>query len=86
MVTTDAAHPNDNSEYMNMGAEYSFRGLIAIRVGYRNLFEQDGEKNITFGAGINLRLDRSLRARFDYAYADFGRLAQSHWFTLDLGF
>lgn len=86
LLSTDAAHPNDNTEYINAGAEYSFRDLIALRTGYRNLFEQDGEQGLTFGAGLTLRIDRSLRARFDYAYADFGRLTQTHWFTMDLGF
>jgi len=86
VISTDAAHPNDNSEYLNFGTEYSFRDLIALRVGYRNLFEVDGEQGLTFGGGINIRIDRSLRARFDYAYADFGRLEQTHWFTFDLSF
>ncbi len=83
---SDAAHPNDNSEYVNLGAEYDFRDLIALRVGYRNLFEEDGEQGLTFGGGLNLRLDRSLSAKFDYAYADFGRLEQTHWFTVGLTF
>lgn len=86
LLTTDAAHPNDNSEYINLGGEYSFRDLVALRVGYRNLFEEDGEQGLTFGGGLNLRVDRSLRARIDYAYADFGRLDQTHWFTVDLSF
>lgn len=86
LLSTDAAHPNDNSEYVNMGAEYRFRDLLALRMGYRNLFEEDGEQGLTFGAGLNLRLERALRARFDYAYADFGRLDQTHWFTVDLSF
>lgn len=86
VLSTDAAHPNDNSEYLNLGAEYSFRDLIAFRGGYRNLFETDGEQGLTAGGGLNVRLDRSLRARFDYAYADFGRLEQTHWFTVGLAF
>lgn len=86
LVSTDAAHPNDNSQYVNFGTEYSFRDLLALRVGYRNLFEEDGEEGLTFGAGLNVRIDRSLRARFDYAYAEFGRLEQTHWFTFDLLF
>lgn len=85
-LLTDAAHPNDNSEYLNLGGEYTFRDLISFRGGYKNLFEEDGEQGLTFGAGLNLRLDRSLRARFDYAYADFGRLETTHWFTVDLQF
>jgi hypothetical protein len=86
VLSTDAAHPNDNTEYVNMGAEYSFRDLLFIRGGYRNLFEEDREEGLTFGSGLNVRIDRSLRATFDYAYADFGRLEQTHWFTVGLEF
>lgn len=86
LLSTDAAHPNDNSQYINLGAEYAFRELVSLRAGYRNLFEEDGEQGLTFGGGLALRVDRSLRARIDYAYADFGRLEQTHWFTVDLTF
>lgn len=86
VLSTDAAHPNDNHEYVNFGGEYDFRGIVALRAGYRNMFEQDGEQGWTFGGGLNLRIDGGLRARFDYAYADFGRLDATHWFTVDLGF
>lgn len=86
LMSTDAAHPNDNSQYVNLGMEYSFRSLVAFRAGYKNLFEQDGEQGLTFGGGINVRMDRSFSARIDYAYADFGRLSETHWFTLDLTF
>ncbi len=86
VLSTDATHPNDNYEYLNFGAEYDFRNLIALRAGYRNLFEANGEQGLTMGGGLNLRIDRALRVRIDYAWADFGRLEQTHWFTVDLGF
>lgn len=86
VLTTDAAHPNDNSEYVNTGAEYSFRDLLALRAGYRNAFEKDGEQGLTWGAGLNFRIDRSTHASFDYAYADFGRLEQTHWYSFNLMF
>ncbi len=86
LVTTDAAHPNDNAEYVNAGAEYSFRDLIAFRAGYRNLFEPDTEQGLTAGGSLMVRINRDLAARFDYAYADFGRLTQTHWFTFNLSF
>lgn len=86
VLSTDAAHPNDNYEYLNFGAEYDFRNLIALRAGYRKLFEADSEQGLTMGGGLNIRLDRALRVRIDYAWADFGRLEQTHWFTVDLGF
>ena len=86
VVMTDAAHPNDNSEYINTGLEYNFRDLVALRTGYRNLFETDGEQGVTWGVGLNLRIDRTTKASFDYAYADFGRLEQTHWYTFNLMF
>ncbi len=86
VVMTDAAHPNDNSEYLNMGVEYQFRDLFSLRSGFRNAFETDGEQGLTMGAGINLRIDKSTKASFDYAYADFGRLEQTHWYTFNLQF
>ncbi len=86
VLSTDAAHPNDNYEYLNLGAEYDFRGLIFLRGGYRNLFETDGEQGLTFGGGLDLRIDGSMRTRFDYAFASFGRLDNTHWFTVDLSF
>jgi len=86
LVTTDAATPNDNSQYVNSGMEYSFRDLLALRLGYRNRFETDGEQGLTWGVGLNMRIDRSTRASFDYAYADFGRLEQTHWYTFNLTF
>ena len=86
LLSGDAAHPNDNDEYLNAGIEYSFRGLLSLRAGYRNLFEPDGEQGLTAGAGVHMRIDRNLVTRFDYAYADFGRLTQTHWFTVNLSF
>ena len=86
LITTDAAHPNDNAEYVNAGVEYSFRDLVAFRGGYRNLFEPDTEQGLTAGGSLIVRINRDLAAQFDYAYADFGRLTQTHWFTFNLSF
>ena len=86
VVLTDAAHPNDNSEYLNVGGEYSFRDLVFLRGGFRNVFETDGEQGLTLGAGLNLRVDRTVRVRFDYAFADFGILEQTHWYSFNLTF
>ncbi|MBO6576024.1 MAG: PorV/PorQ family protein [Rhodothermales bacterium] len=86
VLLTDAAHPNDNSQYVNIGGEYSFRDLVFLRGGFRNLLETDGEQGLTLGGGLNLRIDRSVRVRIDYAFADFGILEQTHWYTFNLQF
>ena len=86
LIAADAAHPNDNAEYVSTGLEYSFREIFSLRFGYRNLFEPDTEQGLTAGASIQLRVDRRLRTSVDYAYASFGRLSETHWFTLNLSF
>lgn len=86
VLLSDAAHPSDNHEYVNVGAEYRFRDLIALRTGYRNLFDDESEQSYTLGGGLGVRLSRSMRVQFDYAYAPLGRLGNTHWYTLNLGF
>ncbi len=86
LVLTDAAHPYDNAEFVNVGAEYRFRDLLALRAGYRNLFDSESEQNLTLGGGLGVRLSRSARVQLDYAYAAFGRLGNTHWYTLNLAF
>ncbi len=78
----DAIHPNDHTEYLNTGVEYAWNEMFALRVGYNSLFELGSEKGLTFGAGVNVRLVDMLRVQFDYAYQDFGRLKEIHYFSI----
>ncbi|MDQ7040268.1 MAG: PorV/PorQ family protein [Rhodothermus sp.] len=85
LLLTDAAHPNDNTGYMNFGAELSLRDLVALRVGYKNAFERDSEQGLTLGGGLALVM-ASLRARFDFAHASFGRLGSTRWVSVEIAF
>jgi len=38
------------------------------------------------GAGVRVNVLESYNLRFDYAWADYGRLEQAHRFTISLGF
>lgn len=80
----DAIQPTDNKESINVGVEYGLRKWLFLRTGYRSLFLDDNEEGLTFGAGANLRFFYNLPFRFDYAYADFGRLQSIHCFTVAL--
>ncbi|MBU1097210.1 MAG: hypothetical protein CVV23_03055 [Ignavibacteriae bacterium HGW-Ignavibacteriae-2] len=82
----DAVHPNDHTEYLNTGVEYSWNEMVSIRAGYNSLFETDSEKGFTFGAGLNYRFIESVRLLFDYAYQDFGRLEEVHYFSFGVKF
>jgi hypothetical protein len=82
----DALHPSDNSESLNLGGEYAYKELFALRAGWQNLFKEDAEGGLTLGAGVSGDLNNSLGFRFDYAFADMGRLEAAHRMTLGLEF
>lgn len=85
-LAADAIHPNDNSEYVNAGFEYTWNEIFFLRGGYKSLFEQDGEQGLTFGAGINYRIFDTFKIKFDYAYQDFGRLKSVQYISLGVRF
>jgi hypothetical protein len=73
-VALDAMHPNDNTEYINVGTEYAIKNMFFLRAGYKNLFMKDSEEGLTVGAGLAYKLIRNVKLKIDYAYADFGIL------------
>jgi hypothetical protein len=85
LVELDAFHPNDNSESMSVGAEYSVDEVLALRGGYQNLFQQDSETGLTLGSGIRGQVD-AYKYQVDYAWADQGRLGHSHRVTVGISF
>jgi hypothetical protein len=74
-------HPNDNSENVVLGAEYSWKNSFFVRGGYK--FNVD-EQNYSFGAGINVPISIA-DFSFDYAFANFERLGSVHRFSIILG-
>jgi len=86
IVAVDALHPNDDVEYMNIGAEYTFNQLVSIRGGYKSMFKEDSEEGLSLGGGLKYSVAGVSELRLDYAYVDFGRLNNVQKFTLTLGF
>jgi long-subunit fatty acid transport protein len=87
LVSVDAIHPNDNTESVSLGAEYSlFKRIVSIRAGYKDLFRQSSEEQFTVGAGINYAFGENLAIRLDYAFERFGRLKDIHQFGVSLLF
>ena len=84
IMAVDAAHPNDNTEYINVGVEYSSNDWLFLRTGYKNLFILDGEEGLTIGAGIKYALGSNVSIKIDYSYQDFGRLNNAQSFSLAL--
>ena len=85
ILSVDALHPNDDVEYVNMGAEYRFFNMFALRGGYKALFAPDAEEGLSMGAGFKVNI-MQYQAALDYAWRDFGRLGGIQMFTVGLVF
>ncbi len=85
-AAVDAAHPNDNTEYMNTGIELAYDELIFVRGGYKSLFLRDSEQSFTLGAGLNYRVTSQMRIFVNYGYADYGRLENVQFIDMGLTF
>lgn len=75
------AHPSDNQERINLGAEYGFNQFFFLRGGYN--FNTDSEG---LSAGMGLRIDTSQTSdlTFDYAWSGYEFLGDVH--RISLGF
>ncbi|MDZ7369718.1 MAG: PorV/PorQ family protein [candidate division KSB1 bacterium] len=89
-LAVDALHPNNNSESLNLGAEYAYtipgRGRFMLRVGYRGLYMDKSEYGITFGGGAHIALLGNKLLKLDYAYKDIGLLGFTSTFTVGVTF
>ncbi len=75
-------HPNDNSENISTGLEYSWQNIFFLRGGYKFNVE---EQNYSFGTGLNIPISFA-DLNFDYSFSNFERLGSSHRFSITLGF
>ena len=81
-VEVDGVHPPDNLEQVNMGAEYWFNNMFALRGGYRVNTDEEG---LAAGAGFRIPMGGTTLS-LDYAYQDFNRLEMVHRASLGVAF
>jgi hypothetical protein len=74
-------HPNDNSENVAAGVEYTWDKMIFLRGGYKLNVE---EQNYSFGVGFKAPLSIA-QFTLDYAFSNFSRLGSAHRFSIILG-
>ena len=85
-VAVDALHPNDNTESVDVGAEYQvLNKMIAFRGGYNSLFMQDSQAKFTLGLGLNHQFE-NLRLKVDYSYQAFDTFSGVNKFSLGIMF
>ncbi len=83
----DAIHPNDNSEYINLGLEMGLlNDLIILRAGAKALYMKYRDENLSLGGGLNIPLANSIKFHVDYAYQSYHNLGQVHKYTLRIIF
>jgi hypothetical protein len=89
-MAIDALHPNNNSEYLNLGGEYALTipgfGVFSLRSGYKGLYMVDSEYGWTFGFGLLFHYLNNRILKVDYAYRSIGMLGKMHAYTLSLSF
>jgi hypothetical protein len=85
-LSTDALHPNNSAEFVNMGAQYALVnpsfGKFFLRGGYTKLFLPDSEFGLTLGAGFEKSFLNNLGIKFDYAYREVGVLGKVNSFAI----
>jgi len=84
VLATDLLHPSDNSEAVNVGAEYTFWDTLSLRGGAIALFEEDRTSRFSLGAGVHRRVAGGVKLSADYAYAQWGVLNDTHRFTVSI--
>lgn len=67
----DAVHPSNNTEYVNVGLEYSWNDMVFIRGGYKSLFQDYSRETFTVGGGFKYHIDGIGKLILDYSYTQF---------------
>ena len=90
ILSVDAIHPNNNSEYLNIGSEYSASiagaGVLSLRAGYKGLYMVNSPYGWSFGGGLLIYYLNNNSIQIDYTYRDIGLLGKVHAYTFSLTF
>jgi len=89
-LSMDALHPNNNTESLNLGAQYTFSspsfGKFILRGGYKALFMEDSQYGLTFGAGLLTNFLFNKGVKFEYGFRDLGVLGSVHFYGISVLF
>jgi hypothetical protein len=90
ILSADALHPNNNTESVNVGAQYSIRfpvfGKVFLRAGYKGLLMEDSQYGATYGMGVQTDFMGNQGLKAEYAYRPMGILGYAQSFGVSLLF
>ena len=82
VTTLQITRVNDADEQYNLGGEYVFNGMVALRAGWKFAYDQE---DITGGFGVKLN-SLGVNSTLDYAYNNFKFLPGTHTITFEVMF
>lgn len=77
-VSGQLTNPNDNAEQLNVGAEYIWNEVLAVRTGYAFGVEEASTPTFGFGVMVPNVAGAGSRLRADYGFARLDRLGSTH--------
>ena len=90
ILAIDAVHPNNNSEYVNIGAQYELKlagqGSFYVRGGYKSLFMVDSQFGMTIGGGLKINLMNNQYIQLDYSHRTMGVFGDLSSYTVSFSF
>jgi len=86
LLSVDTERPRDFDEHVNIGGEYVFSNVVALRGGYSLGAGDDTEESASFGGGIKTKLGSQGSLKVDYSYTSFGVFDNVNRFTFSFGF
>lgn len=89
ILLADANQTNDNNLNADAGAllRYGTRTVtFDARIGYRDLFLDDVDTHLSYGAGLDVLVNNTIRFGFDFAYLPFDRLDNTQMFDFRVYF
>ncbi len=93
-LAIDALHPNNNHEYVNIGAEYKMTIPVAgdffLRGGFKGISEKERMNSAvygpTFGVGLINTITPGFAIKLDFAYRGYGILGNSMSYNFGIMF
>lgn len=83
ILATDFSHPNNYTERVSVGLEYSFMNLISLRSGYQSNLDFGG---FSAGFGLSLPPFSGTKAEFNYSFSQFKTFNNVNRFSFLLSF
>ncbi len=84
LISGQLNNPNDNAENFNVGVEYTWSRMLALRAGYRFGVEEYSIPSMGVGF-IVPGFSETADVRFDYAFTQLERLGNVHRIGVNLG-